>query len=379
MPSPLRVKPLRQIYQQVILPPWADGSVASVTVHNLAEERRILWHEIERQAIIRSHGQRLWASKRDFNRYWPEFRAFIKQARVYDDAAQAAQGASSALLAYYSALNLAKAELLIKRPETIFHQTIGHGLRYSPSTRGIRSDYITTADGVFPLLYESRVGSSLARRQQLRIIDLLNNTSDVGAELASAALGKRAMSRIGHLHAIDYENNRWTVVLFFEPDPEILRSPATRRFLGDEFEQVRAEEVPVVASLFGSPIPAPTHCLQGKRLYKLEADDHDGRRSEMLRDTGEFLRPVQNHSPYSHDEWAPSLRRTSWLPMPSDMARYAAMFYCSSVARYRPAMLHEDREGEASWILTSFVAEAQIMLLRSALQGITGAYFDLRS
>ena len=64
--------------------------------------------------------------------------------------------------------------------------------------------------------------------------------------------------------------------------------------------------------------------------------------------------------------------------MPPDLARYAAMFYCSSVARYRPSLLHADAQGEGAWILNTFVMEARLLLLRSAVQGITGRYIELQ-
>ncbi len=57
--------------------------------------------------------------------------------------------------------------------------------------------------------------------------------------------------------------------------------------------------------------------------------------------------------------------------MPPDLARYALIYYLSSVARYRPSLL---ATGESRWIFGVFVADSPLRLLSFGLDGISGRY-----
>src|SRR5688500_239436 len=56
-----------------------------------------------------------------------------------------------------------------------------------------------------------------------------------------------------------------------------------------------------------------------------------------------------------------------------------AMFYLSSVVRYKPSRIEESGKSEAPWILDAFSREAGPHLVRSALAGITGRLHTFRS
>ena len=90
-----------------------------------------------------------------------------------------------------------------------------------------------------------------------------------------------------------------------------------------------------------------------------------------------MLAPMWGFPTYKHFELAPSLVSDRWLGMRPDLARYAAIYYCSSVVRYRPSLLHGGASNEAAWLLNAFVDEARLPLLRSAVLGATGRYLRL--
>src|SRR5438552_1565022 len=89
----------------------------------------LIWREIDMEASYPDRGRALFTGTlAQRNKLWREFRSYVRQARDYDEAARTIKGASAALLLYYSALNLAKAELLTSVPNPISGQTIRHGL-----------------------------------------------------------------------------------------------------------------------------------------------------------------------------------------------------------------------------------------------------------
>jgi hypothetical protein len=261
----------------------------------------------------------------------------------------------------------------LSTPADIFEKTIHHGLIYRPSKLGIKSDFVKSGAGVFPLLYKARTGLTIPKNEKLPILKLLANTTDIGHELPSADLGRIQTTPIEHLIVSDYERQSWSLIMFPEPDPAILRCPSSRRFLGDHFEQISENDIDSLRSMFITRAAAAGGALQAKRIYQPPVDP-----VAVLSELEEMVRPIQGHRTYVHDEWAPSLWRAKWLPMPPDLARYAAMFYCSSVVRYRPSFVHDDPTGEAAWILSTFVMEARLLLLRSAVQGITGEYLEMQ-
>ena len=359
------------------IPPWPEVHSSRVEVHNISDERRVLWNTIARPATIRAEGKKLWGTLTEFNKYWPDFRSYIAQARLYDDAAEHMQGASSALLAYYSALNLAKAELLRLRPEEIYEEEVHHGLTYGPSKRSIKVDYITTRPGVFPMLYGARTGLALKPGEQLPILRLLANVSDVSHELRSAGLAAPQVGQIHHSIVSNYAGESWSIFAFADAgEPPILKCRETRRFLGDHFEEIISNDY-LRSTIFRFSSFPTGYAVQAKRVYTESDNEGGGLWEKMLSDIEALVRPIQGHRVYGNDEWAPSLRRTKWLPMPPDLARYAAMYYCSSVVRYRPSLLHDDSEGNAAWILNTFVTEARLLLLRSVVEGITGQHLEL--
>jgi YaaC-like Protein len=112
---------------------------------------------------------------------WSVLRSFIRQARANDDAAQFMHGSAAALLHYYTALNLAKAALLIADPTQVVGERMGHGLSYNPTkSASVKSDFVTVQGGVFPKLYKLQTGRPLPTGARLPVGRLLNQLPENG-------------------------------------------------------------------------------------------------------------------------------------------------------------------------------------------------------
>jgi hypothetical protein len=56
--------------------------------------------------------------------------------------------------------------------------------------------------------------------------------------------------------------------------------------------------------------------------------------------------------------------------LPASLARYALMYYVSSVVRYKPSLLDSQYFRESTWMLDSFTHESPIHMLARASEGI---------
>jgi hypothetical protein len=183
-------------------------------------------------------GRSLFSSQKDYRLYGPDFRNYVRQAHVYDEAANRVPGSSKSLLQYYAVLQLAKAELLIHRPNTVFNTRVGHGLSFHPeAAKTFRGDDLRVAAGVFSELYEVRTGSSLPGGARLRVVDLLRSCSDIGYETLVAGLGAPNVSHVQHFVAHD-SSTCWSLFSLDYPDP-FLSSAATMRALSATYRRVK--------------------------------------------------------------------------------------------------------------------------------------------
>lgn len=369
--------PARQLgyLARVILLP-EDAEFEEITIQSPADERRVLWQAIMAPATIKDIARPFWPKLTDFNKYWPEYRSFIEQARLYDEAAMNMSGASAALLLYYSILNLAKAELMISRPADVYQQTVYHGLAYKPSQATIRRDFVTTQGqkGAFCMLYESRTGESIKQNERLPIQALLRNLIDVSMELSRVGLQPSRVDFVDHYVASNGNDESWSVIPFFREDHPALTQTAARKHLAEHFEEAR-DWGNYYNGLAG--IRAVT-ALQTKDVLKRGANiPQEQHWQDVARRTAKLLAAMWGFPTYKHFELAPSLAGDRWLGMRPDLARYAAVYYCSSVVRYRPSLLHSGASNEAAWLLNAFVDEARLPLLRSAVLGVTGRYLRL--
>jgi hypothetical protein len=313
------------------------------------------------------------------NRLWREFSNYIRQAAAYWAGAAGTPGSSSALLYYYAFLNLAKAELLTVVPSQIEGAAIHHGLRYNP-TRGksISGDTLTVSNGVFPLLYEHRTGIPLPAGSRLNVGRLLSCVPEIGLELESTGLGL-AETLVGyHTIALD-DTKAWVLVGTFRTRFLAESSHVTTRRIFRHFDLFSSNENYELRrwrDIFGLSRRLSTSLLvlQSKETFGLRQTD--GTTHPDVDAAVNHLRKVLG--PYVCDPldspadlvFCPSLLKSREVPMPAPLARYALMFYVSSLVRYKPSALDPVRQAKAAWLFDSFATEAPRRLLADAVSGM---------
>lgn len=95
---------------------------------------------------------------------------------------------------------------------------------------------------------------------------------------------------------------------------------------------------------------------------------------DMCRHVWADFHPFIDHStlPAWDAFLCPSLYKSQTLPMAASLARYVAMFYLSSVVRYRPDLLDDRDFALDAWFSNRLPKESAIHLLLNAISGIEG-------
>ena len=390
-------RPWKQFIDWQLIPPAPPSGIEAFT-ENVSRE--LIWRELLQLADVAKVGRALFAgTAAQKTKLWDQFGSLIRQAKAYDDAAALVRGPSAALLQYYTALNLAKAELLTA-PSPL-HAYV-HGLKFSSArARSIAQDYLTVDKGVFPLLYTKRTGVSLRPGTRLSVKRLLASIPEIGWELGLSHFTQPTHTRLLHAAVVGAKEG-WAVIAIENP-AVILRSPVSRRAFLAAFEQV-------------TPLPAagPTGFTTARQLptYLPGSDRHW---TEVFATSRRFGYGVQT---FFESRWqvpvqaigtnrylasvfaticaktnatlgpfidlpseegadatlTPSHLGNRMLPMPAGLARYAVMFYLSSLVRYKPTHVDLNLNSAQHWLMSAFADQAGIRMLQSMLSGITGRW-----
>ena len=126
----------------------------------------------------------------------------------------------------------------------------------------------------------------------------------------------------------------------------------------------------------------PLKIYQSKEIFSLVANgqkspDIEGARQHLISRLGEHLTP-----PISYNAdfiITPTMFKSNASILPLDLVRYAALFYVSSLVRYRPYVLDARFEGAQAWVMNSFMAEVPINILAGFLMGISGTNYIFES
>lgn len=205
---------------------------------------------------------------------------------------------------------------------------------------------------------------------------------EVGWEVNTAGFGESKVSRVFHAVVSD-SKLVWSILAITNASLLEDRS-VTAKLFSRAFEEVSAGTPGIVLgddwrdvfALSSRPFPGIEKFFEGRRRYPAHPDA-DGRIPNedyyaASRGTWAELRPIIDEPAEESDDGAicSSLYKARMLSMPPSLARYALMYYASSLVRYRPSHLDPQLRGKEAWLLESFTNEAPIRLLRSALSGI---------
>ena len=340
----------------------------------------LIWREIDMEASYPDRGRALFSgtlSQR--NKLWREFRSYVRQAKEYDEAARTVKGASAALLLYYCALNLAKAELLETMPNPISGQTIRHGLSYSPTgAKTISGDFLTVnAGGVFPLLYRKRTGKGLPNNTRIWVKPLLGFINEIGWEVIQTQFTAIRYTGLLHLIAINGTQG-WSLLAL--NNPAVLTSHRiTNALFRKLFEQVSIPPPFDWRTFFAVSLRVGGESrliFEGRKKYTFHPSPGGGYPLtdfvQVCNGTWNDLAGLIDDGIDDQDDAivASSMSGAKFVPMPPSLARYALMFYVSSLVRYKPDQLDPRFQPEQQWLLSAFVDQGRTQLLRSALSGI---------
>lgn len=360
------------------MPPLASARPATVWTPRTLSPRRpieawterldtsIIWDEIRSYSDIQKNGASLFSGTApERRRKWVALNNFCRQARAYHDALDATKGSSRGLLGYYSALNLAKAELLHFCPQDVIDVKIHHGLGFSFSPQTISGDYvIVNANGVFPRLYEARMGKKIPAGSKLPVKRLLGRVPEIGREF-SMAFGDSGGTDRGWFRILGNGNECWPVVMLTKSTAEMQATYEWPR-IEKRFENV---QLPGSWRTYFPDLKVrhtPQTYLQGRRTFPASATDECGR--ELYLAFGDSVEaPLDGHGDF-HLSY--SLYKSKLVAMPTYLARYTAMFYLSNLVRYRPSRLNPQTEQSTAWLLEAYARQSPDYLLANGLEGI---------
>lgn len=361
------------------------GTEKRVAITSDTASENLVWFRLRQFTDIRARGKALFTgTTAEKNAIHREFQNFVRQGQTYWTAGMKTEGSSSALLYYYGALNLAKAELLTSHPEAIVKSKIAHGLLHKHTlSTSIRGDYLEVSKGVFPLLFEKRTGIKIPFGTRIPITNLLSLIPEIGFEIEEFGR-KRPTSGYGY-HVIAMDKSRAWSLVAIERRLLLNETESLSRALMCDFERVSFKELEQWRQLFGisdryqsSNIRVfqskDTHTRTSKVGVK-SPDTLSAKRQFKVSLTSHVSEPISVPADFILTH---TLHKSKPLIVPLPLARYAAIFYLSSLVRYKPAALDRVHEGVQAWLMDSLTNEVPLNLLINSLNGIQGEplYFE---
>ena len=358
---------------------WMSASPefrSNETIYYLEEpSENFLWSQLHQYSEVPELGRSLFNGSRKYiNDRLRQFQSFISQAHTYWDAAILTRGSASALPFYYCALNLAKAELLTQSNFNPINVT--HGLRSKTTASStITKDTLSLTDGVFTRLWEKRTGASVDMKLKLKAKNLLSIIPEIGLEMEQIGF-TRPHSPFGYESILTDNFSAWPMLAIASVNDLDDREPLSK-IIFSEFDPVDLTYFPSWKQIFGlsGRMKILFNVYQSKQVFSLTSNNINtpdllAAREHVLKVFKEHLSPPIKYR--SDFLLTPTLIKSTKVVLPLDLARYAALFYLSSLVRYRPYVIDSRFEGSQSWVMNTFTYEVPINILAGALMGISG-------
>jgi hypothetical protein len=333
----------------------------------------VLLEAIRSEAELRSVARTRFPGPRPSTSFqWRQYSNLVRQGLAHLEAAVGVNNRSSSLLQYYGALNFAKAELLASRGAAVTGY-VHHGLHFDNATaKTVRGDFVTVRAGVFPMLYEHRLGRPIPLNTKLPIKRLLAHIPELGSQLETTGITPLRVSNLWSCVASD-KTEAWSIIAV-----ELGRADFDGP--GGDFIRAHYREVdipPNWRNLFGVSIRYQGYIsvYESKATYSHAGSGTPSwlsARSQAAKEPTKLLPYIEPPHLAAHDAWiTPSLFASRDLPMPPSLARYALSFYASSLVRYRPAMLDPNRWPEQAYLFDAIARESPVPMLLDALDALT--------
>lgn len=305
------------------------------------------------------------------------FQALIRQAKTFYSAAKELHFRASALMYYYSFLNLAKAYIAIRNPSLV-SGLVRHGLSSGEFARRSfdkQAVFVTRQRGVFHDFFDLELGQQPPSNFRLGATGLLGYCSDVKHEYERAQFGDhRLLPARVRLFANAPSKLSWLGLAVYKFD--LIRS--YRKSLAgffDYFEEVSLDSQWAWGAYNIRAEAYDTYSyFQTKTVYPWRADGivEVGKiRSETLLACGSLLEsPIY---PDGNDlKFVIPFRLNYQLPMNQPIAIYVMMFFIGSLVRYHPEYLEVLLNSKDAWIIERFVRGSSETFLRYMGNAILG-------
>ncbi len=320
-----------------------------------SDTERELWSALEYYSEIEEVGLDLIQTKglqppSDHQKIFHWFQAFVRQAKSYYSSAKTLHYRSSSLLYYYSFLNLVKAYLLLIQPQMIMDQRVLHGLFYEiPTTNtDFQLEIIRVRGGAFPMFYEAQTSTviSSTTNLSLNIVNLLSYPTEISYQYRLSGYGgPNTLSSLA-VAAVDRTINQVWTILGFPAEASLNGFLSLHTNFLHTYQEVQINQ-DLLALVFGMSVPELYYFRFFQEIATTQALDNGGSIDQVV-----FKQKIVNdlspdYSSHYFDDnrdfdlVLPYTDTTNTTPIPITevLAIYAAMFYLSSLVRYRPDYL----------------------------------------
>jgi hypothetical protein len=292
------------------------------------------------------------------------FRAFIRQAKTFWDAAEPLHHRAGPLNYYYCFLNLVKAYLCLVKPDGVAGKVL-HGLSVGDPPKRFSEAAARVQDGVFPLFYQAYFGRAWPERMAINILQALGFCGDVTHEYVAGEFGQG--QRLMCMCRIEIHEDEAFATVAISQYQRVQQYPEVKKKIEEVFDLVTLPSV-IVEREFGLLSEEAKHFsfLETKKSFAITDDAIP--RSEIVAHCYSALKDHYLYIPYDVDrvDFAFYLPYSAapYAPFNEVMGTYVAMYYLSSLIRYSPIHMEEMLDSKEAWLVENFARSAPQTFLR---------------
>lgn len=324
--------------------------------------------------------------KRQLKSVGTSFSSYITQARNFYTYAQNSDYRSAALLYYYSFLNLAKAKLVIEKPELVDKKFI-HGIERKKDTGdilkqtcGTKTIHSRNVVGTFNELYELRFNKQLKATNAVSINDLLGYCTGVQVEYQKVTGTVPKVAPVLYHIAIDAERKKSWVKLAVFDWGRLSKFKTTFKPFTDEFSKISISNISRQLSWEISP-----YSIMWYTFFESNTEfDFLGTETLDTFSCDDQLKKLfmSNYQPELYNrnggfQLLAPLRQNLQMPGDELIAIYAIMFHLSEVVRYKPELFETvlSNETKSGWLIKNFIESCPSTFLQYMAGWITGEQY----
>lgn len=308
------------------------------------------------------------------------FQSFVRQAKNYYMSAKKLPNSSSALLYYYSFLNLAKAFLILYYPDNISGK-VYHGLNFKDKRNNdLRNERVFLNEGVFKLLYKHETGEELKNKTSLCISTLLGYCVDISYQYLLGGFGGNSNARGSLMIFIDDNRKKAWGTLALYNFSALEKCKKRIKIFEKNYEKISMDK------------RVARECFSLSGIERLAFEFYEGNEydlsssgiipemdiiKELKESTKGFL--ISNHydDEYTDFYLASPYKKNNQFLMNEFLSIFVVMFYLSSLVRYQPYYLDKILDKKESWLINSFIESCPQTFLLYIVSKITRQEFVL--